>query len=158
MVKHKTDKKPFSCKVLIFLHVFLGVGAVFGGGAFIIDNTGEIINMPISLLESTPFTNFFVPGLILFFILGIIPLIIAISLLKTKERKRVQRFNLFKDNYWAWSFSLYIGFALIIWINVQVFLINAVEVVHLVYIGIGVAIQAVTLLPSVQQYYKIEEK
>lgn len=148
------QKKTFSCKLLIFLQSFLGIGAIFGGGAFMIDPSGALINMPISLLEPTPFSDFFIPGIILFFILGIIPFIIIYGLVTKRPWRIANSLNIFDTLHWSWSFSLYIGFALIIWITVQVFMINSVEFVHLVYIFLGLLIQAITLLPTVQKYYK----
>lgn len=151
-----TIKKPVSCKLLIFLQVFLGLGAVFGGGAFIIDPSGELIRMPITLLEPSPFTNYLIPGVILFVILGILPLVIAYGLVTRKDCKIAALLNIFQHMHWAWTFSLYMGFTLIIWISVQMYLINLVETVHLVYIGLGLLIQAVSLLPSVQKFYEIK--
>ncbi|AGK52367.1 hypothetical protein [Bacillus sp. 1NLA3E] len=80
-----SSKMPFSCKLLIFLQLFLGVGAIFGGSVFVIEPSGDLINMPISLLEQTPFSNFLIPGIILLVVLGIIPTIISFALIKKWE-------------------------------------------------------------------------
>ncbi|WP_152416921.1 hypothetical protein [Paenibacillus sp. PAMC 26794] len=39
---------------------------------------------------------------------------------------------------WAWTFSLYTGFALIIWIMAQVYWIQDVSIIHLVYFAWGI--------------------
>ncbi len=139
---------------LFILQLFLGVGAVFGGVVLIIDPTGELVKMPLSLLERSPFQDFFIPGIILLVVLGIFPLIVAMGLIKRWRWRLAEGLNIFKDRHWSWTFSLYIGFAIIIWITVQVYMINDVSAVHMLYIGLGLLIQMVTLLPSVQAKYR----
>jgi hypothetical protein len=152
-----TNMKPFSCKLLIFFQLFLGIGAVFGGVVLVISPSGKLFNMPITLLEHSPFTNFLIPGIILFFILGVIPIIIGYGLLTGREMNIANKFNIYHEKHWSWSYSLYIGFALIIWIVVQAYIVNGVAVIHLVYIAIGLTIQVLTLLPSVQKYYTLPQ-
>lgn len=152
-MKNSPNQKPFSVKFLVFLQIFLGIGAVFGGLVLVIDPSGSLIKMPISLLEQSPFHNFLIPGIILFSVLGMIPLIVTLGLITKRDWKKANALNIFKEMYWSWTYSLYLGFALIIWITAEVYFIKHVAIIHVVYIGIGLAIQAVTLLPSVQKYY-----
>jgi hypothetical protein len=151
-------KRPFSCTILIFLHVFLGIGAVFGGLALTIDPSGNLIHMPVTLLEHSPFRSFLIPGVILLVGLGAFPLLLSYALITGWTFQAARKLDIFDGLHWAWNFSLYIGFALIIWISVQVFLINAVDVIHIFYIALGLAIQATTLLPSVQKYYTVSSQ
>lgn len=155
---HATSSKPrrpFACTLLILLQLLLGIGALFGGGGLILDPSGELIQMPFSILEHTPFDSFLVPGIILFTVLGILPLIISFGLITKKEWKAADRLNLFRDRHWSWSFSLYIGFVLIGWITIQMYMINGVALLHVIYIFWGLVIQVVTLLPGVQRYYSV---
>lgn len=147
---------PFSCKLLIVLQIVLGLGAIFGGGALLIDSSGEMIGMPLSMLEGSPFGSFLIPGIILLVVLGILPLIVAYGLMKKRQWQAAETLNLFPDRTWAWAYSLYIGFMLIIWITVQVYIIKGMAVIHLFYISLGLLIQANTLLPSVQKYYSAD--
>jgi hypothetical protein len=59
------------------LEIFLGIGALFGGGALVIAPDGHLLGMPTSLLASTPFSSFLVPGICLFSFVGIAPLLAA---------------------------------------------------------------------------------
>ena len=149
-------KKPFTCKLLIFMHIFLGIGAIFGGLVLVIDPSGGLIKMPLTLLENSPFNNFLIPGIILFVILGILPLIISYALMTKRDWKGAHRFNLFTEMHWSWAYSLYIGFALIIWITVECLFLKQIAAIHGVYIFVGLVIQAVTVLPSVQTYYRVK--
>ncbi len=71
--------------ILITLLAFLGLGAIFGGGVLIISPTGKLFGMPLSLLENSTFTNFLAPGIILFTVLGILPIGVTIALIKKQH-------------------------------------------------------------------------
>lgn len=148
-----TKIMPFAGKLLIFLQVVLGLGAIFGGMVLIIDPSGELIKMPITLLEHSPFSNFLIPGIILLVMLGILPLVVTYGLIRNQPRELANRLNLFPEKHWAWTYSLYIGFILIIWITVEAYFIRDFAAVHLGYVFLALLIQAITLLPSVQSYY-----
>ena len=156
IVNNVSIKKPFTCKLLIFMHILLGTGAVFGGLVLVIDPSGALIKMPISLLENSPFNNYLIPGIILLAILGILPLIIAYALITKWSWKAGNRLNIFTEMHWAWGFSLYITLALIIWITVEGFYMKSIVGIHVFYIFLGLVIQAVTVLPSVQKYYQVK--
>jgi hypothetical protein len=65
-------------KAAVSLEVFLGVGALGGGGALMLGPRGQIIPLPLSALQGSPFETYFVPGLILFCALGLGPLAAAL--------------------------------------------------------------------------------
>lgn len=150
-----SKKRPVSVKVLIFLHVFLAVGALYGGFAFILSPTGEdnYLEIPVSYLENNVFNNFLIPGILLFTVLGVFPLVIAYYLFSKRPSKFGEALNVFKDKHWIWGFSLYIGFALIIWITVQVYLLQVVVGLHLFYMAYGLLLLIATLWPNVQRHY-----
>ncbi|RUT28022.1 hypothetical protein EJP77_18575 [Paenibacillus zeisoli] len=140
---------------LVFLQLFLAVGALYGGASLVIDPSGTLMGMPLSMIEGSPFPNYLIPGVILFCVLGIIPAVISSGLIRQWDWKLAEKLNLFHDKHWSWSFSLYSGFALIIWIIIQVYIINAFAAVHFIYMMLGLVMQAVTLLPKVQEKYRV---
>lgn len=154
-MEDSTNQKPITCKLLILWHILLGVGAVFGGLVLIIDPSGGLLKMPMAFLENSPFNNFLIPGIILLVILGVFPLIISYALITKWDWKVANRLNIFSEMHWSWAYSLYIGFALIIWITVEGFIMKQIATIHVVYIFLGLAIQTVTMLPSVQKYYRV---
>jgi len=147
------QRKSFACYLLIFLHIFLALGALFGGGALIISSDGSILSMPLSMLHNSPFHDFLVPGIILFVGLGILPLVTAIFLISEKRSKIAEKLRLYKETHWSWNSSLYVGFILIIWITVELYMIQGVAFIHVFYIFLGLLIQSITLLPSVKEHY-----
>lgn len=152
-MKSNSGKMPLAGKLLVVLQILLGIGAVFGGGALIIKPDGALMSMPSTILAGSPFKDFLIPGIILFIVLGVWPLITAVALTTRRQWPTADKLNLFADLHWSWAYSLYIGFALIIWITLETFFIHQVVLIHVIYLFWGLAIQAVTLLPTVQKYY-----
>jgi hypothetical protein len=141
--------------ILIFLLASLGLGAIGGGGTLIISPSGKLLGgLPLSMLERSPFTDFLVPGIILFFVLGVFPCLMVYALIKRPESKFAGYFNFYKDMYWAWSFSIYVAFALIIWIQIEMSFVQSVHWSHTLYIFWAIAIIFISLLPQVRNSYK----
>lgn len=140
--------------ILIFLLSFLGLGAIGGGGVLIISPTGEMIGMPLSMLSRSPFSTFLIPGIILFLTLGIFPFLVCFGLLKKPESRLAEHFNFFADMHWAWSYSIYTGFALIIWLQTEMFFFQSVAWLHNFYMLLALAIIFLALMPGIRQLYK----
>jgi len=147
-------KRNSATNILLTLLALLGLGAIFGGGVFIISPKGDLFGMPLSFLDNSPFNTFLVPGIILFTILGIAPICIAIALLKKPAYRIAELFNFYKDMYWGWTYCIYIAFALIIWIQIEMTILRAVHWSHTLYMFYAIAILFVALLPQVRNFYK----
>ncbi|WP_395047200.1 hypothetical protein, partial [Flavobacterium sp.] len=65
-----------------------------------------------------------------------------------------ERFNLFSDMYWGWTFSIYIAFALIIWIQVETIYIQGVGWLQSFYILYSIPMIIFALLPQNRNIYK----
>ena len=142
-------------KIHIILLAFLGISALGGGGALTISPSGKLLGgLPVSILKNSPFKDFFIPGIILFLVLGTLPCLVAFSLIKKTANKLAESLNFFKDMYWAWSFSIYIAFALIIWLQTEMFLLQSVDWLHNFYMILAIVIILIALLPEVRNFYK----
>ena len=108
----------------IFLLLFLGVSAIFGGGAFIIDPTGSLIQMPVSHLEHSPFRNFLIPGLILFLFNGVSGIFIAVLV--------IRKYKFYPE------LIIIQGSVQSIWIIVQLIMIKSVSFLHYIFFTIGI--------------------
>jgi hypothetical protein len=135
---------------LIILLCFLGIGAIFGGGAMIIDPSGELLQMPISMIENTPFTDFLFPGIILFSAFGLVPGLVVWGLITRRRVSFLEYLNILPDMHWAWTFVIYIGFGLVIWIQIQMQVINDVHWVHDLYTYWAILLIALALMPGVR--------
>lgn len=140
--------------ILIFLLFFVAIGAIGGGGVLIISPSGEMIGLPLAILKSSPFNSFLIPGIILLVVLGITPLIVCFGLLKRPESPLAERLNFFKDMHWAWSYSTYVSFALIIWLQTEMFFIQGVSWLHNFYMVLALMIIFLALMPQVRFLYK----
>jgi len=107
-----SDKKhkPFKIYLLWALVLFQGLSGIIGGIGLVRDPTGRSLQIPLQWLESSPFENYLVPGLILLIVLGLYPLFIFYGLLKNKN--------------WAWLATLILGIALMIWIGTEIWIIG----------------------------------
>jgi hypothetical protein len=79
MAKSTRDARPVNrfAKAAVALEMLLSIGALGGGLVLMIAPRGEIMPLPLSALAGSPFDTYFVPGLILFGVLGLGPLIAA---------------------------------------------------------------------------------
>jgi len=134
---------------------FLSLGAIGGGIVLIISPTGELIGLPLSEFNNLPFSSFLIPGIILFSVLGVIPLLLIIALLKKPESKIAEQINVFKDMHWSWTYSIYTAFSLIGWIHIQlIFIQGGVYWLHTFYMFYAILIIVIALLPQMRYLYK----
>lgn len=141
--------------IFLMLLGFLALGAIGGGIVLIISPEGELIGLPLSEFKNMPFTNYLIPGIILFSILGLVPSLLIIALLKKPESKIAEQINIFKDMHWSWTYSIYIAFSLIGWIHIQlIFLQGAVHWLQTFYIFYAILIMIIALLPQMRYLYK----
>ncbi len=144
--------------LLLLLLALLGSGAIFGGGGvLIISPSGKLFGMPLSLLDKSPFHDFLVPGILLFVVLGILPIVLLLALIKKPLSPFPQFFNCYKDVYWACTYCIYIAFALIVWIQTEMSFLHAVHWSHSLFKGLAIAIIFVALLPRVRSYLKCRD-
>jgi hypothetical protein len=97
-------------KAAVVLEVFLGVGALGGGGALVLGSRGEIIPLPLSALNGSPFETYLVPGLILFCALGLGPLAAALLAWRRHPLAPIA--------------TLVVGVALLIWMAVEIAIVG----------------------------------
>lgn len=143
--------------LLIAIIVIIAISGISGGVSLMVDPSGANIQLNTSLLESTIFHNFLVPGIILFLLLGIFPFIAAFGLMTRKKSKLLNRFNPYKKKHWAWAYSLYCGIILVLWIDFQVMMIGGGYILQSIYAILGVIVIILTLLPSTIRFYKIKK-
>jgi hypothetical protein len=142
--------------ILIALLVFLSIGAFYGGIVLITSPDGALFKMPVEMIKNSPFNDFLIPGIILLITFGIFPAFVIYGLIKMPESKFCNRLNLLYDYHFAWTFAVYIGFAQIIWINIQTLILNAVDIIHTIYSSLGILIVCVALLPQTRRHYKLQ--
>ncbi|HPG33126.1 MAG: hypothetical protein H6541_09760 [Lentimicrobiaceae bacterium] len=148
------SKMPYSMFLLSSILVFTGLGGLYGGYSLIDSPDGSSLKMSTDILANSPFNNFLIPGIILLLFNGILPLLIVWGLFAKPNWHWPEMLNLYHKQHWCWTFSLYYGFILVIWIIVQIILLGYSSLLQPVFALTGVLISILTLLPKVFQYYK----
>ena len=57
--------------------------------------------------------------------------------------------------HWAWTFSIYIPFALIIWIQVETYFIQGVGWLQIFYMLYAIPMLIIALLPQTRNRYEL---
>ena len=115
-----------SKRLLFLLLSFIAVTSLVSGLLLIIKPNGEILQLPLSLIEGTAFRDFLVPGVLLFTIVGGINFVAALQNLQ----KKPNRYN------WAMAGGCVISG----WIIAQMIIIYTVHWLHILYLAMGISI------------------
>jgi hypothetical protein len=152
-MKKSNTASPFVARILIFLLVFIGVGALISGPMLFLAPDGHLMKLSVDMLQGTPFTNFLIPGLVLFLFVGIFPILVSYGLLRQPSWQWAEAINVCKKYHWSWTASWAAGVIMLIWIIVETSLLGYVSFLQPVITVWGVAIITLTLLPNVRRYY-----
>ena len=109
-------------RILAVLHIFVGIGAM-GGGLGAILNPSAPMGMPASVLRNGPFTDFLIPGIFLFVVIGLGNIGGALFLLR---KSRFQGYV-----------SGALGAVLVAWIVIQCLILWSVVALHVIFFALG---------------------
>ncbi len=109
-----------------FLLIVNGIGAMYGGMNLMLDPNGSRLGLSTSLLIHSPFSDYQIPGIILFISNGLFSMFVFLTLL----------FN--TKHYFFWIMLQ--GVVLFGWITIQIILIRYVYFLHFVLGGIAIAL------------------
>ena len=112
--------------LLAGLFLFTGFTAASGGAALAVRPDGSLMQAPPSMLAHSPFSTFLIPGLLLFFIVGISNLVAGLLVLRRSPLAP----------YAAW----FGGAALLVWIAAEMILLRTVHWLQIGYLWIAVMI------------------
>jgi hypothetical protein len=114
--------------IAICLLLFNGMGALYGGYSLIFYPDGSDIQLDPALLAHTPFTDYFILGIILFIANGVLSIVALISLI-LKHKK-------------YYLHILFQGCILLGWLVIQMLLIRKIDMMHYVmgFTGIGMLV------------------
>lgn len=117
-------------RLAVVLEIFLGLGALGGGGLFILAPDGHLLGMTTRMLAGTPFHSFLVPGIILFAFIGVTPLLAAAI---TVRRQAI-----------APLAAVAVGLTLIGWISVEMVLFAGISsLLWVFYLLLGTCMVAI---------------
>lgn len=102
---------------------FVGIGALFGGFLGMYDPYGKVFEMGTGVLKKGPFTTFFIPGLFLFVVIGLGHLTAFVATIKRMGPHLL--------------LSGVVGIVLMSWIVIQCYMLQNVNILHVVFFIIG---------------------
>lgn len=115
-------------KMLFFsqgiLQLFVALGALVAGAMFIFEPSGRLLQAPLAMLKGTPFSNYLLPGIILFCVNGLGQAAAGILTLRRDAR--------------AGIIGGVFGLGLTIWLFVQVTLIGGGYLIQNAFFAIGI--------------------
>ncbi len=149
----KVGHRPVAAWVLIVLLLFIGVGAVISGAMLFLAPDGHLMQWSTNDLAGTPFPNYLIPGIILFSLIGIFPLLAGYSLIKRPGWRWPDALNPVKKKHWAWTASWAAGIIMLIWISVETIMLGYISFLQPVIAVYGILIILLTLLPNVSRFY-----
>ena len=131
--KEPTPRPPLGIagKVAVGLLIWLGIGALAGGLSLVAAPDGSVMGFETSILEGSPFSDFLIPGLILGGVFGVGSIVVAAMGIRRHPLAPFLAFG--------------IGSAQMIWIVVQLLIIETVSFLHpLMFVsGLGIAVASV---------------
>lgn len=107
----------------LVLLLFNGIPALLGGYGLLADPSGAGVGMSLNYLEHAPFSDFLIPGLVLFSAIGVFSLVAAYALLRRWR------------DYPA--LVLLEGMVLVGWIGIQMLMLREVNGLHATYGTVG---------------------
>ncbi len=123
--------RPRYVWIAVVLELLTALGAIPVGIMFLIDPTGQLVQLPRGWIEATPFGSYLVPGLYLLLVNGVGMLVLAgLSILR----------------HWAapWLTGA-LGVGLIVWILVEILVMPATMFLTWLYLAIGFGLGFVAL-------------
>lgn len=148
-------KRPPVLWLLVFLLVFLALGGLYGGISFLVDPTGEMMQMN-EVLPLLPVPDYTLPGLFLFTVMGIFPLLLTFGLIRLPAWNRADSLSAWSRHYWAWTGSVGVGIVLVVWLAVQGYLIGFQWPIQYITLANGILIVLVAMIPVIEMYFRRE--
>lgn len=113
-------------KLIVFLLLFTAINALVAGALFVWEPSGSAMGMDVSYLGPSPFDNYFIPGMVLFFVNGVLNIVAAMTTLR--------------NHRWANRLVVLQGILLVGWILAQVWMVRDINLLHAIMFIVGVTL------------------
>jgi hypothetical protein len=144
--------RPVSLRWLLGCLAFLGVSAAFGGIVLTLNPTGTWLQIPLSILQFSPFRDFLIPGLILGIVFGLGSFATLLALWFRPAWSMGTALTRFTGAHWSWSAAVAIGLGQVIWIVTEMLMVRGTDWLQFVYGGLGLLIVLLSFQPGLRRY------
>ena len=131
-MKHPAAYELILRSLSLTLLVFTGIAGASGGLMLMVDPSGAMLGLAASLLEDTPFTDYLLPGALLFFIIGMGNLAVAVAVMRSTR--------------WFPFLIAAEGFSITLWILAQMAMLQLIVPQQFVIGVIGLLLVALGVL------------
>lgn len=145
--------KPITLWLLAASLVFLSTGGFYGGILMLTDPSGSSLQMD-SVLPQLLVPDYTLPGFFLLIVMGLTPLFLTFDLL---ARPKWIPLPILFHHYRAWTMTLALGMALMLWLVLQAFLIGFQWPIQYVTAVNCLLIIVLALMPQVRNHFVITE-
>jgi hypothetical protein len=144
--------RPVSLRWLLGCLAFLGVSAAFGGIVLVLNPTGTWLQIPLSILQFSPFRDFLIPGLLLGIVFGLGSFATLLALWFRPAWPFGTALTRFTGAHWSWSAAVAIGLGQVIWIVTEMLMVRGADWLQFVYGGLGLLILLLSFQPGLRRY------
>lgn len=151
----KIKRISFSTVLLVFLMLIHDVNAIYGGIQMILNPGVTPLDINPTVFGNGPFMDFLFPGIFLFIIFGLFPMLATYGLLFRFQHPWADFVNVFSDQYFGWTYSMYTGAMLVFWILTQLMTVGYTHYSQVLYATLGSLIVYVGASTSTIKYYQL---
>jgi hypothetical protein len=131
---------------------FQAISGLAGGALLVLDASGNLLGLPVSVLEGSPFKDFLAPGLILLAVLGVFPLITCYALWAKPKWRTAALIERWTGEHWAWAAAVTVSVALIIFLAVELLFVGS-SFLLILFSFIGLGMLSLSVVPATKRYY-----
>ena len=151
MLVHARPRRPVGVWLLVGMLLVIGIGGIATGPQLIADPTGARIGADQISLARTPLEDWTLVGWFLIVVMGVIPLVIAWGLATRHAWRLAERIDPVHTEHWSWLAVQVMGGGLLVWLGLQLALIDQKGGPQSLFGVLGVALLALPWLPSVRR-------
>jgi hypothetical protein len=148
------NSRPVSVWTLVTFLLILAMCGILGGYTLASDPSGKSMGLA-EVLPLLPVSDFLLPGIFLFVVMGVIPFALAYSLMARKRSPLAESLTGWSKHHWSWTSTVLLGIVLVVFL-----------VMESAYVGFHIPFQYVTaflvfgimvtaFLPEVEKIYRI---
>jgi len=149
--QHRGSAGPVVLTVLVALQAVSGIA---GGAVLVIDPSGGILGMPVSVLRYGPFEDFLIPGWILLLVLGVLPAVAAAALWARPRFGAAAPLERIFGEHWSWIAAGVVGVGLLLWLAVELWMVGPSSLL-VAYAALAAAILVTAMLPGTRRSYRV---
>ena len=148
--------RPIGVWILVSILGFIGIGGLVSGPQLIADPTGAVIGARVSWLEATPMADWYLIGWFLLVFMGVVPATIAVGLLTRFHWRFAERVDPSQREHWAWTATQVMGWGTLMWIALQLTLIDLHGTLQAVFALLGLMLVTLPRASAVRGYLATE--